>query len=112
MTDRRDGRKDNPEHGKAGRPEGDPAHPPGSQPAGLDRKDIDRRRDELLRLAAGEPPEPGSSNLTGLGLQFVVAILVCMFAGQWLDGRLGTRPWLMIAGIVGGAAVGFYAMIK
>ena len=32
--------------------------------------------------------------------------------GWWLDGELGTAPWLMLSGIVLGAAGGFYSMVK
>ena len=32
--------------------------------------------------------------------------------GWWLDGKLGTAPWLMLVGIALGAAGGFYSMVK
>ncbi|MBM4194929.1 MAG: AtpZ/AtpI family protein [Gemmatimonadetes bacterium] len=50
--------------------------------------------------------------MLGLGLQFVVTILVCLFAGQWLDRRLGTTPWLLLAGMLLGGALGFWTMIR
>jgi F0F1-type ATP synthase assembly protein I len=48
----------------------------------------------------------------GLGLQFVVAILVSLYAGMWLDGKLHTGPWLMLLGALIGASAGFYSMFR
>lgn len=48
----------------------------------------------------------------GVGLQFAASIVVFLFAGRWLDGRLGTEPWLMIAGVLVGASAGFYSMYR
>lgn len=36
----------------------------------------------------------------------LAAPLVGLFGGQWLDGRLGTDPWLMYAGLVLGMIAG------
>ena len=43
-----------------------------------------------------------------LGIEFVASILLCLFAGRWLDGKLGTEPMLMLVGVFVGAAAGFY----
>ena len=48
----------------------------------------------------------------GVGLQFAGAILLFMFAGRWLDSRLGTAPWLLLAGVAVGAVAGFYALYR
>ena len=50
--------------------------------------------------------------MVGLGVQFVVTILVCLFAGQWLDSKLGTTPWLLLVGVLFGAALGFWMMLR
>ena len=47
-----------------------------------------------------------------MGLQFVVVILICLYAGMWLDGKFGTGPWLLIGGVFVGASAGFYAMYR
>ena len=39
----------------------------------------------------------------GVGLQFAVAILVFLYAGQWVDRRFGWAPWGMIVGVFTGA---------
>lgn len=46
------------------------------------------------------------------GLQLAAGVLLGFAAGYWLDGRLGTAPWLMLAGAAGGMAAGFYLFIK
>ena len=48
----------------------------------------------------------------GIGIEFVVAILLCFFAGRWLDGKLGTEPILMLVGAFVGIASGFYSFIR
>jgi len=34
------------------------------------------------------------------------------FAGHWLDRRLGTAPWLLLAGLVIGMAAGFVSFLR
>jgi F0F1-type ATP synthase assembly protein I len=53
-----------------------------------------------------------TSGLAGMGVEFVVAILLCLFVGKWLDSRLGTTPWLLILGVFGGAGASMYAMYR
>jgi F0F1-type ATP synthase assembly protein I len=52
------------------------------------------------------------SSLAGMGVQFVVAILLFLFVGKWLDARLGTAPWLLIAGVFLGAGASMYTMYR
>jgi F0F1-type ATP synthase assembly protein I len=89
---------------------------PADQNVPSDReKEIARKRDDLLANARGEKsfgsvggkPDP---RLMGLGLQFVIAILLCMYIGMWLDKKLNTGPWLMMIGALIGASAGFYSM--
>lgn len=53
-----------------------------------------------------------TSGLAGMGVEFVVAILLCLFVGKWLDSRLGTAPWLLILGVFGGAGASMFAMYR
>ena len=46
------------------------------------------------------------------GTQYAASIIVCLLVGWWLDGRLGTTPWLLMAGVVLGAVAGFYNLYK
>jgi len=46
----------------------------------------------------------------GAGLQFALTFLGLGLLGWWIDRQLGSEPWLMIAGIVLGAAGGMYSL--
>ncbi|HEX2187636.1 MAG TPA: AtpZ/AtpI family protein [Longimicrobiaceae bacterium] len=50
--------------------------------------------------------------MAGVGLQFAASILLFFFAGRWLDARLGTAPWLLLAGVFVGAGAGFYSLYR
>ena len=62
--------------------------------------------------AGDENPATAGAAYLGLGLQFGLAIIAFMFAGMWLDRRLGTSPWLLILGVFVGAAGGFYSIYR
>jgi F0F1-type ATP synthase assembly protein I len=53
---------------------------------------------------------PSASQFAGVGLQFALSIIVFLYLGQWLDRKLGTAPWLLIAGVFVGAGASFYSM--
>ncbi len=46
--------------------------------------------------------------MTGLGFEFLAAILLPGALGWWIDRMLGWRPWLMIVG----GAIGFFAGLR
>ena len=45
-------------------------------------------------------------------LSFVLSTVTLLGLGWLLDRWLGTRPWLVVAGIVTGAGVGFYQFVR
>ncbi len=47
-----------------------------------------------------------------LGIEFAASILLCLFAGRWLDGKLGTHPFLMLGGVLLGMTVGFLNLYR
>lgn len=50
--------------------------------------------------------------LAGLGMQFCVAIIVFVYAGNWLDRRMDTAPLFLLGGVfVGGGGV-FYSSYR
>lgn len=66
----------------------------------------------------GKPTHQGSkkrlsgADFAGVGLQFAFAIIVFLYAGQWLDNRLGTNGIFTIAGVFIGAGAAFYNMYR
>ena len=65
--------------------------------------------------------EPGRSSrgkavsgaeFASIGVQFALTILAFVYAGIWLDRRLGTSPWLLLICVFAGAGGGFYSMYR
>jgi F0F1-type ATP synthase assembly protein I len=52
------------------------------------------------------------ADFAGVGVQFAVAIIAFLFAGQWLDNRLGTNGLFTIVGVFVGAGAAFYNMYR
>jgi F0F1-type ATP synthase assembly protein I len=48
----------------------------------------------------------------GVGIQFAAAIIIFLFAGQWVDDRLGTGGLFAVAGVFIGAGAAFYSMYR
>ena len=79
-----------------------------------------REPERGAQRGAGKRPDVGrpvggmlsGAAYAGLGLQFAATILIFLFAGQWLDRRLGTSPWLMLLGVLLGAGGGIYSMYR
>jgi quinol-cytochrome oxidoreductase complex cytochrome b subunit len=57
-------------------------------------------------------PGPGPGAYAGYGLQFVIALLVFLYLGQWVDRKLGTAPTFLIIGVFLGAGGAFYSMYR
>ena len=47
-----------------------------------------------------------------MGFQFAGAILLFLFVGMWLDGKLGTSPTFLIVGVFVGAGGAFYSIYR
>jgi F0F1-type ATP synthase assembly protein I len=54
----------------------------------------------------------GAGHFAGAGFQFTATVLGGVFAGIWLDKKLGTSPWLTIVLVFLGAAIGFYSLYR
>jgi ATP synthase protein I len=72
----------------------------------------EREHPEPERSPTRREPATSGAAVAGLGLQFVIAILLFLFIGQWADKRLGTEPWLLITGVFLGAAASFYSIYR
>ncbi len=55
---------------------------------------------------------PGGGDMMGAGMQFAGALLVFTLGGNWLDGKFGTKPWLLLTGIALGLVGGFISLLK
>ena len=53
-----------------------------------------------------------SGPVAGASYTLIGAILLLGGLGYYLDKRLGTRPWLVVTGLLLGIVVGFYELIK
>jgi F0F1-type ATP synthase assembly protein I len=53
-----------------------------------------------------------SGPVAGASYTLIGAILLLGGLGYFLDARLGTRPWLVVTGLLLGIVVGFYELIK
>lgn len=69
------------------------------------------RRDDPRR-APDERTGTSMATFAGIGVQFALSIVLFLFLGQWLDRRLGTGPWLTMAGVFVGGGASFYAMYR
>ncbi|MBX3461077.1 MAG: AtpZ/AtpI family protein [Planctomycetes bacterium] len=49
---------------------------------------------------------------TGIGMQFLLLMLLPMGAGYWADTALDTTPWLMVAGAVLGAIAAMTWLVR
>ncbi|MBI5473909.1 MAG: AtpZ/AtpI family protein [Ignavibacteriae bacterium] len=47
-----------------------------------------------------------------LGLQLAISVVAFFFLGYWLDGKLGTWPWLTIIGAFLGATGGLIKFLR
>lgn len=47
-----------------------------------------------------------------LGIQLAATVVIMFYVGKWADQTLGTAPWLMIAGLLLGAATGLYNFFR
>jgi len=79
-----------------------------NQESGGDRKAGRDDAGEHRKPADG----PSLGAYAGHGLQFALSILVFLYAGQWLDRKLGTAPWLMLLLMFVGAGASFFSMYR
>lgn len=68
--------------------------------------------DKPPRTPAGDPwnPRADAARVAGQGLTLALATGLFLWAGWWLDNRLGTVPVFTVLGALVGAAAGFYSL--
>jgi len=52
------------------------------------------------------------ADFAGVGIQFAAAIVLFLFAGQWVDEKLGTGGLFTIIGVFVGGGAAFYNMYR
>ena len=50
--------------------------------------------------------------VAGAGFQFAAVVVLSVFAGIWVDDKLGTSPWLLVVLVFLGSALGFYSLYR
>lgn len=53
-----------------------------------------------------------AASVASVGLEMGLAVLVGWFMGHWLDGKLGTDPYLMLVFLGCGVAAGFKGVLR
>ena len=61
---------------------------------------------------AEEPLLAEMGRYAHLGFQLALSTGLFLLVGWWLDSRIGTVPLLTIVGALGGAAAGFYSVVR
>src|SRR6187200_1593602 len=49
---------------------------------------------------------------SSVGLELGLSVVIGVLFGMWLDGKLGTAPWLMLAWLGIGLAAGFRGVLR
>ena len=60
----------------------------------------------------GEPQGSDLGRYAGLGLQFTATVGLLALAGYWLDGKLGTLPLFLLAGVLVGFLGAMFSIIR
>ena len=72
---------------------------PTASPSALPSDEERRERSTIAKFA-------------GVGLQFAVTLLICLWLGTWLDRKFGTAPVFLDVGVFLGAGAAFYSMYR
>lgn len=60
----------------------------------------------------GRTDQLSAGSYAGLGLQFLVGIILFLYVGKWIDAKLGTNPVFLISGVFLGGAGSFYIVYR
>lgn len=77
----------------------------------------EKRRDQpepdpLARLRGTRSHDEGVGKYAGFGVQFAIAVLLFLYAGNWVDQQLGTSPLFLVLGVFVGAGASFYSIYQ
>ena len=78
----------------------------------MDRDREPNEGQKPAQIPPGQRSMPSGAEFAGIGLQFGLTIVVFVFGGVWLDGKLHTTPWFTIGCTFAGAFGGFYSIYR
>ena len=93
---------------------GDPEEEPTSESerAGHSRQNLPAASPPALPSDQDQRERSAAAKFAGVGLQFAMTLLVCLWLGTWLDRKFGTAPVFLYSGVFLGAAAAFYNMYR
>ena len=73
-----------------------------------------RNRDPLGGGKSGGGPDrsPSAGSYAGVGLQLLATILLSLYAGQWLDRRMGAGGIVTVVSVLVGFGAAFYSIYR
>lgn len=102
-------------------PKSESPSPPPEKPSDHEYNRLRESADDLRRKAPKDGPKHSQAELaktnswlkyTGLGMQFVLVMLLPMGGGYWLDTWLDTLPWCTLGGFGLGATAAMWSLIR
>lgn len=69
-------------------------------------------RDENQPGKTSTPGALSGADFAGVGLQFAAAIIAFLFAGQWIDRKVGTHGVFTLGGVFLGGGAAFYNLYR
>ena len=78
----------------------------------VSRPDVQRTVAGVSGAARGGKQFYNALSASSLGLELGLSVVLCILLGVWLDGKLGSQPWLMLAGLGLGLAAGFRSVMR
>jgi ATP synthase protein I len=81
--------------------------------AELHRKPVTPKADPTAAAPSAEGGKRFYKALStsSVGLEMGIAVLIGVLFGNWLDGKLGTEPWMMLLWLCIGFAAGFRGVL-
>lgn len=70
------------------------------------------RDDPARKTDPKSSDELNISTFAGAGIQFAIAIVLFLLAGQWVDRKLGTSPAFLLIGVFIGGGAAFYGLYR
>lgn len=89
---------------------GDLSHAPAGEPA--HRTGVTPGADLASPAAHGGKRFYSALSASSVGLELGLSVVIGVLVGMWLDGRLGTTPWLMLLWLGIGLAAGFRGVLR